>query len=380
MTLITFVTRVHFADRVLEDALAEEMARLGVQRPLVLVEAEAGDEVERLWDALPSTAAPVRFLAAPGGAADAALRAAAALFAESGCDSILGLGGARTLDLARILGGSGRRWWRCPPAPKAWGSVPRRGFRAPRGAAGLHALCHPLRRDADAGRRGGGDGGGGDGRARPLSRGLSQHRLQPAGRRHRARRAAAGGAEPRAGGRGRGRSDRPARASGGGARRRARGAEGLRRDRGGGARARGRGGRAARLLHAALLPEVLAFNGPAIADRFAAVRRCSGSAPADVAEALGRLAERVGLPSRLSRRGSRRGSCRRRRRARRPIRRTGPTRATRRRATTAGSWRPRCERRDRHKGFAERAIAGNVAKVDRGARRPDRTARIGGRR
>jgi 4-hydroxybutyrate dehydrogenase len=107
MTLITFVTRVHFADRVLEDALGEEMARFGIQRPLVLVETSLEEEAERLSDALPVAATPIPFPVEPGAAADEALRGAAALFAEHGCDGIVGCGGARTLDLARLLGGSG---------------------------------------------------------------------------------------------------------------------------------------------------------------------------------------------------------------------------------------------------------------------------------
>jgi hypothetical protein len=66
-----------------------------------------GEEAERLGDALPLDAAPVHFAARARGPADAGLREAAALFAEAGCDGIIGCGGARTLDLARLLGGSG---------------------------------------------------------------------------------------------------------------------------------------------------------------------------------------------------------------------------------------------------------------------------------
>ena len=125
MTLITFVTRVHFADRVLEDALAEEMARLGIDRPLVLVDADAGDEVDRLIGrACPSPRRPFASRSARRSPADAALREAAALFTETQCDGIVGCGGARTLDMARLLGGAGgagRR--RRPRGRKAWDSV-----------------------------------------------------------------------------------------------------------------------------------------------------------------------------------------------------------------------------------------------------------------
>jgi 4-hydroxybutyrate dehydrogenase len=302
MSLITFVTRVHFADRVLEDALAEELARLGVLRPLVLVEATPGDELERLWDALPVNAVPVRFFVDGGAAADAALREAAAMFAESGCDGIVGCGGARTLDLARLLGGSGAPVVAVPTGTESVGLGPaRRGFRAPRGAAGLHpaAILCDATLTLGAVRR---HGRGGDGRARPLPRGLSQHGLQPARRRHRARRAEAGGPEPRTRGGERRRRRRAARVAGG------RADGGLAAQKGFGgieAAARGLEGEAGArhgVLHAALLPEVLAFNRPAIAERFALIRSVLGPGDVDVAEALAPC-RTGGLPSRLSEAG-----------------------------------------------------------------------------
>jgi alcohol dehydrogenase class IV len=49
---------------------------------------------------------------------------------------------------------------------------------------------------------------------------------------------------------------------------------------------------------------VLAFNSPAISERFGLVRTALGlGETADVAEALARLARRVGLPARLSQAG-----------------------------------------------------------------------------
>lgn len=106
MTLITYVTRIHFADRILEDALAEELARCRSRRPLIVTEADPATEavLERLWDALPVAAEPVRF-APPGRplvADDPAL--ARELHLAAGCDAVIGFGGARPLDLARLLG------------------------------------------------------------------------------------------------------------------------------------------------------------------------------------------------------------------------------------------------------------------------------------
>jgi 4-hydroxybutyrate dehydrogenase len=305
MTLITFVTRVHFADRVLEDALSEEMARLGVLRPLVLVEAETGDEVERLWDSLPVSASPVRFPAAPQRAADAVLREAAALFAESGCDAIVGCGGARTLDLARILGGSGAPVVAVPTGTESVGLGPlgvdfaRHGARqaftpsailcdatltlgagpAATAAAGMDALVHCLEAYLSTAYNPPADGIALDGLRRAALN--LEH-------------AVANGADLSA------RRELLAAALDGG----------LAAQKGfGGIEAAARGleaeaGAPHGVLHAALLPEVLAFNGPAISDRFPPIRSVLGlRADADVAEAVARMAERVGLPSRLSEAG-----------------------------------------------------------------------------
>jgi alcohol dehydrogenase class IV len=58
------------------------------------------------------------------------------------------------------------------------------------------------------------------------------------------------------------------------------------------------------VLHGALLREVLLFNTPAISDRFALTRKALDLAPsADIAEHLVTLAERIGLPRRLSNTG-----------------------------------------------------------------------------
>lgn len=302
MTLITFVTRIHFADRVLEDALAEELARLEILRPLVLADASSGDEAERLWDALPIGAAPVRFDVAPEAAADAALRAAAALFAETGCDGILGCGGARTLDLARLLGGSGAPVVAVPTGTESVGLGPlavdfaRHGARqaftpsailcdatltlgagpAATAAAGMDALVHCLEAYLSAAYNPPADGIALDGLRRAalnLERAV-QDGADLAARRELLAAALNGGLASQKGF--------------GGIEAAARGLE-------------GEAGARHGALHAALLPEVLAFNLPAISERFAAMRAVLGLEPGvEVAASLIRLAERVGLPSRLS--------------------------------------------------------------------------------
>ena len=112
MSLIAYVTRIHFADHVLEDALAEEFRQLRIRCPLVLtditadpaIHAAAGvdDPFERLVDSLPPGCRAERLHVAQVTEAEA--RAAMARAAETGCDAIVGLGGTLALGLARLVG------------------------------------------------------------------------------------------------------------------------------------------------------------------------------------------------------------------------------------------------------------------------------------
>ena len=61
MSLIAYLTRIHFAERVLDDALGAEIARLGTTRPLLLIDDDgrSGDGASAFEDALPKACAPV---------------------------------------------------------------------------------------------------------------------------------------------------------------------------------------------------------------------------------------------------------------------------------------------------------------------------------
>lgn len=104
MTLINYLTRVHFADGVLEDALWSELQRRGKRRPLIVADPSApGDEVsDRVLAGLPARSEAVFFRGRPGAPTEDAARRFAVLYAETGCDAIIACGGRASIDFAKI--------------------------------------------------------------------------------------------------------------------------------------------------------------------------------------------------------------------------------------------------------------------------------------
>lgn len=105
MSLITFLTRVHFADHVLEDALPEALRRLSARRPLVITDAagQMGDTTLRLQDALPAQTILTDFPTLEPPVAVSRLRAASEVFVKGECDSLICLGGKTAMDFGRVL-------------------------------------------------------------------------------------------------------------------------------------------------------------------------------------------------------------------------------------------------------------------------------------
>jgi len=307
LSLISYITRVHFADRVLEDALSEEVGRNGMARPLVISEGAApdGDGLERLFDALPVGAAPAHFQSEANGTPQALLGAAAAALSESGCDGIIGYGGMRPLDLARLLGDAGHAVIAVPTGTHTIGLGPLgTGFapQAPRrvripvailcdatlaldvgpaetAAGGMDALVHCLESFLSTAFNPPADGMALDGLRRAW---LNLEAAVEDGRDLSARRELLAAALD----------------------------AGLASEKGfGGIEAAAHGleaTSAARhgVLHGALLPEVMSFNAPAVSDRAPAIRTALGLSPdADFVAHLALLAERIGLPVRLSEAG-----------------------------------------------------------------------------
>ncbi|MGH1479950.1 MAG: iron-containing alcohol dehydrogenase [Geminicoccales bacterium] len=106
MALINFLTRIHFADGVLEDALRAEVDALGMKRPLLVTDEgliEAG-LVERAEAAFPNNVQPTLFDKTPSNPTEAAVKLAAKLYKNEACDGLIGFGGGSSLDLAKAVG------------------------------------------------------------------------------------------------------------------------------------------------------------------------------------------------------------------------------------------------------------------------------------
>jgi 4-hydroxybutyrate dehydrogenase len=309
MSLIGYATRIHFADRVLEDALPEELHALGVRRPRLVADAagQAGDAPERLTDALP-----------PGMG-----------LVLDGADAIVALGGPAALDAGRRQArDAGLPVVALPTTTASVGLGPLQdggtapvpalilcdatltmgAGRAATAAAGMDALIHCI--EAYLGTA-----------WNPPADGIALEGVRRAGAW--LERAVADGQDIEA------RREMLAAALNAGL-----------------AAQKGLGGVHALAhaleaesglvahhgqLHAALLPPVIAFNAPAVADRLAPLRQALRlGARADVTAALAGLGRRIGLPDRLAAFGLDAGALDRvaARAAEDPANRTNPRHAT----------------------------------------------------
>jgi len=102
MDLITYLTRIQFGAGALS-SLASELGILNARTPLILTDrgVVAAGLAARVAAMLPGEA-PV-FDETPGNPTEAAMRQAAAAYAEGGCDSIVAVGGGSSIDLAKAV-------------------------------------------------------------------------------------------------------------------------------------------------------------------------------------------------------------------------------------------------------------------------------------
>lgn len=105
MSLITYLNRVHFADDILEEALAVEARSLAIRRPLIVTDRglAASGHLDRLLDAFDTETAPAIFAETPANPTEAACGAAAAVYRNHDCDSLIGFGGGSSIDLAKAV-------------------------------------------------------------------------------------------------------------------------------------------------------------------------------------------------------------------------------------------------------------------------------------
>lgn len=303
MTLIAYVTRIHFADHVLEDALGEELIRFRVRRPLLVCDdaGRRGDAHDRIEDALP---AGVRMVSVDAEALSLRDLAAAV---GSGHDGIVALGGPRALDLARglrgtgggsavpliaiptttatvgigpaaTLGATGRRNLPDPSVVLCDPTLTLSADAAQTAAAGMDALTHCIEAFLGTAYNPPADGIAIEGARRAwthLERAVTDGTDLEARREMLAAAMNAGLAAQK----GQGGAEAVAHAL------------------------EAEAGLTARhgYLHAAVLPHVLSFNAPAVAERLEALGHALRlRRAADLPEALAALGARIGLPDRLS--------------------------------------------------------------------------------
>ncbi|MBY8975951.1 iron-containing alcohol dehydrogenase [Rhodobacteraceae bacterium NNCM2] len=104
MTLITYLTRVHFADGVLEEALRSEIERHTRTRPLIIAEPDGltGEIADRFFSSFPLRTSAETFVDVPALATEAAALEIQRLYTETDRDLLIAFGSARAIDLAKV--------------------------------------------------------------------------------------------------------------------------------------------------------------------------------------------------------------------------------------------------------------------------------------
>lgn len=104
VAVISYLTTIHL-DFGAVDRLAEELARLGVRRPLLVADRgiEAAGILGRVRARIPNELAVACFLDTPANPTEAAVRRALEAFRAGGCDGIVAVGGGSPIDLAKAV-------------------------------------------------------------------------------------------------------------------------------------------------------------------------------------------------------------------------------------------------------------------------------------
>src|SRR5690606_39141102 len=100
MSLISYVTKIHFADNVLEDALEAGLETLGLERPLIVSDDGAARRavVDRLLAATPAPVRPTVFEGSACRVTEEDCERAARMFADADADGFIAFGGAAAMN------------------------------------------------------------------------------------------------------------------------------------------------------------------------------------------------------------------------------------------------------------------------------------------
>ena len=102
MALIYYLTHVNLGFGVRE-LLPAECERVGITKPLIVTDAgvRAAGVLQQVLDALPASLQGPIYDRTPSNPTEAAVREAAALYREAGCDGLIAVGGGSSLDCAK---------------------------------------------------------------------------------------------------------------------------------------------------------------------------------------------------------------------------------------------------------------------------------------
>ena len=102
MSLIYNLTHVHI-DFGTRSLLASECERVGIKKPLIVTDpgVRAAGVLQMVLDALPASLQGPIYDRTPSNPTEAAVREAAAMFNEHGCDGLIAVGGGSSLDCAK---------------------------------------------------------------------------------------------------------------------------------------------------------------------------------------------------------------------------------------------------------------------------------------
>ncbi len=105
MSLITYLTKIHFSVGIIDEALPHELANLNISNVLIVTDrglVEAG-LVERICDVIPARISVSIYDGTPENPTESACSDAAHIFQQNQCDGIIALGGGSCIDLAKAM-------------------------------------------------------------------------------------------------------------------------------------------------------------------------------------------------------------------------------------------------------------------------------------